>query len=356
MRRVLLLTSHRPDTTVSYYLDWAEAFCEHPSLDVDVLDTQTSRRRLALELFKRRRRTYDLIVFPYGFYPRNTDTWRRALFQTLADKAAKKVFFLENEYRLLNKKLAYATVLDADYVTTQLPKDVADRIYAPFLDPARIVALPHALNPKAAAGVNHEKARPIDLTFRGDVYPAYLGHQERQLLASFFEQNAERWGLTIETNLGRGQRLERSGWLNCLAQAAGVLHHESGSDYLETNDVRRAAANALEDGGASLEEIQAKVFADCADPISGRCISSRHFDAIATRTCQIMFRGRYNDLLVADEHYLALEKDFSNADDVIARFKDPAHRDAIVHRAYEHALSAHTHRHRIDHLLQRVGL
>ena len=55
-----------------------------------------------------------------------------------------------------------------------------------------------------------------------------------------------------------------------------------------------------------------------------KAISSRHFDAIAAKTCQIMQRGRFNYILDADKHYIAIEADFSNVEDAESRFKGAA--------------------------------
>ena len=85
-------------------------------------------------------------------------------------------------------------------------------------------------------------------------------------------------------------------------------------------------------------------------------MSSRHFDAIGTETCQILFPGRYNDLLVADEHYLRLETDFSNIDDVLGRFRDESYRVQMARQTREWALEHHTHRHRVRALLDAVGV
>ena len=65
-------------------------------------------------------------------------------------------------------------------------------------------------------------------------------------------------------------------------------------------------------------------------PVYGKCISSRHFDAIGTKTCRIMLYGRFNDILVANRHYLALTDDFSDLDEVLRRFSDAPTRQEIV--------------------------
>jgi spore maturation protein CgeB len=54
-------------------------------------------------------------------------------------------------------------------------------------------------------------------------------------------------------------------------------------------------------------------------------------------------------------HYLALKSDFSNVADVMAEFRDPERRQAITTAAYDLAMAAHTHRHRIAMIRDRVS-
>jgi len=124
-------------------------------------------------------------------------------------------------------------------------------------------------------------------------------------------------------------------WLRSVARHAlkrGPLRHES-----------------MVNEQLDVEDILDRFFAARARPSSyGKCISSRHFDAAGTKTCQIMFRGRFNDIFRADEHYLALEPDFSNIEDVLAAFRDPVRRRTVVDAAYDLVLSQHTYQHRIQ--------
>ena len=82
----------------------------------------------------------------------------------------------------------------------------------------------------------------------------------------------------------------------------------------------------------------------------GKCVSSRHFDAAGTKTCQIMFRGRFNDIFNANEHYLALEPDFSNIDDVLATFRDPVRRQRVTDAAYDLVRTKHTYGQRMQQI------
>ena len=137
-----------------------------------------------------------------------------------------------------------------------------------------------------------------------------------------------------------------------------MLHHESGTDFLDTSDGLREQVNAylLDKPGASFEEVQEKFFRGRAPGLSGRALAPRHLEAIAARACQLMFPGRYNDVIEADRHYLVLQRDFSNVEEVLRRFRDDAELEALTGRAYEHVRAAHTLRHRVEALLRATGL
>ena len=104
---------------------------------------------------------------------------------------------------------------------------------------------------------------------------------------------------------------------------------------------------ALDDPGIDFAEIKAHFFSDrprC--PVYSKAISSRHFDAAGTGTCQILVRGRYNDILKAGEHYIPLDPDMSDAHEAIERFADPAERRRIADSSYALVHDEHTYHHR----------
>ncbi|MBT8506740.1 hypothetical protein B1F79_04690 [Coxiella-like endosymbiont of Rhipicephalus sanguineus] len=45
-------------------------------------------------------------------------------------------------------------------------------------------------------------------------------------------------------------------------------------------------------------------------------ISPRHFEAVATKTLQILYEGEYSNILKPWVHYVPLKKDYSNFDEV----------------------------------------
>ncbi|RYF28156.1 MAG: hypothetical protein EOO23_07590, partial [Comamonadaceae bacterium] len=57
-------------------------------------------------------------------------------------------------------------------------------------------------------------------------------------------------------------------------------------------------------------------------------------------TPMVLFRGSYSNALQPDEHYIALEKDFSNLDEVLARLADLLALEAMTQRAFDHLVGS----------------
>ncbi len=81
-------------------------------------------------------------------------------------------------------------------------------------------------------------------------------------------------------------------------------------------------------------------------PAHSKAISSRNFVAIGIKTCQIMFPGRFNNILKPGEHYISLNPDFSNLVDVLEKLRDKEIWSNIVEQAYQLVMDSHTYPHR----------
>ena len=112
--------------------------------------------------------------------------------------------------------------------------------------------------------------------------------------------------------------------------------------------------NLSENRAATFDEIYDKFYRGLPRGVSGKCISSRHFEPIGTKTCQLLLEGNYNGILKPDEHYIAIKRDFTNIDDAIERFRDTGYRTRIADRAYDFVMAEHTYRHRVEKLLRVV--
>ena len=333
---------------LSYVHDWQQAFCQEP-----LLECTTCNLNNFFEFRKclQRIRDYDLIVILHSAAGDNMKFLRTAT-TALQSRRGKLLVFFGNEYNLMLEKIGFAKEVGAEFIASQLPLVAAEWLYADC-DASHVLLAPPALNPELYR--SNSRPRPIDIGFRGDAYRFTLGDVERSNLINFFRKYSEQWGLFADIKFVRYHRTQ---WVTFLNQCKGIIGAESGTYYLEKDDRTQLAVEQYvqQNPNAGFEDIYTRFFKGYPNPVSGKAISSRHFEPIGTNTCQILLEGSYNGILRADEHYISIKKDFSNLDDVLMRFMDPGYRDRMVRQTYEYVLNQHTYKHRVGSLLEAMYL
>jgi hypothetical protein len=213
--------------------------------------------------------------------------------------------------------------------------------------------MPHALNPKSYYPVEGE-GRTADAGFVGDMYWPFVGDRERTDLIEWFEANGAAAGLRCDI---RRQRLTREEWNLFLNRCRAVVGAESGTYYLNERGKlldRARAYNLRENRAAGFEEVFDRFYRGVPREVSGKSISSRHFEPIGTKTCQVLLEGEYNGVLRPDIDYIAVKKDLSNIEEAVARLRDAEYCRRMAEAAYEYVLSEHTYAHRVGRLLDLV--
>jgi Glycosyl transferases group 1 len=314
----------------------------------------------------------------------------------LADRPVPLISFVGNEVNLpgasISGKRRVLSKIRPQWIATQLLQEAGQFLFGDLAS-LGIVSLPHALNVQVFRPMSRYNKRPIDIGTRVARYVPHLGDNDRNRIADRFIEVGRRRNFTIDIS---NRRLDRAGWARFLNDCAGTISSEAGSWFLERNDttvnairkylreratgveiasdsvlsrmgyrlpnwLRQVAKRAFLYAGVRFEQqayaqpnayddIHRRFFSGPRPAIYGKCISSRHFDAVGTKTCQIMFRGRFNDILRADVHYLALDPDFGNLDEVLRRFSDERERTAVTDVAHAHVLASHTYPHRMQQL------
>lgn len=334
---------------LSYVTDWRDAFLASPRLDVEVCNVNNLIHygRCLVRI-----RDYDLIVVSHAAAGEDMTLLDRAR-RLLQRRHGKLIMFIGNEYDLLDEKIAFARDSDADYVCSQIPNESARELYS-AVEGAEILSIPHALNPV----VYHEIpgiSRRTDIGFIGDIYWPFVGDRERTELIEWFEHNGADHGLACDI---RKIRVSPDDWNLFLNGCHTIIGAESGTYYLNE---RGALLNRARDynlninRSAAFDDVFQRFYADAPRVLSGKSISSRHFEPIGTKTCQILMEGHYNGILQPDRHYIPVRKDLSNIEEAIRKFKDQGLRETIVRETYEYVMDQHTYAHRVQSLLDRIS-
>jgi hypothetical protein len=353
-RRILLLYAISPDnSTFSYQRQWPRHFEACPAFEctsIDVADRAWQQRLRAGWLAH----SYggDVIIVLHSVFS-NANLAPEWLTDALGARPQPKVYFIGNEYKLMPEKMAFCDRLRLSLLISQSQSPAVHAMYRERLGCA-VTGIPNTgLDTAMFSPTQPIDERPIDIGYRADDAPKYLGHRERREIAEFFQARADHYGLRVDLSLRPQDRFDESGWARFLNQCKGQLGTEAGGDFFTLDDGPRNRVLAYESAhpGATFEEVFEQCLRDDHTAVPLRIMSGRHVEAAGTGTVQILFEGDYDGFLQPDEHYIPLRKDFSNADEAVAKFGDRGNRARIAANALQLAREHFTY----DRLLTRVS-
>jgi hypothetical protein len=359
-RVLLLFTASTDNSTFSYQQAWPRQFARHPRFDVTGVNLadRRVRARLGAALTIRRWRG-DAIVLLHSVFS-NQQFLVGRLLEAVAARPEPKAYFIGNEYKAMPEKMAFCETLGISLLVSQASSCDVHTLYRNRLGCA-VEGIPNTgLDPEIFRPCTEPDGRPIDLGYRSDSAPRYLGHTERQDIADYFVARADSLGLRVDISLDSSRRFDETGWADFLNRCKGQLGTEAGGDFFELTDDTRNAVNEFErhNPAAPFEAVYERFFRDYGRAVPIRIISGRNVEAAGTRTAQVLFEGRYDGYFKPDVHYIPLKKDFSNLDDVLRKFRDVPFRRAIADRAFEVAATELTYPRLIDRFaeaLERVA-
>lgn len=144
-------------------------------------------------------------------------------------------------------------------------------------------------------------------------------------------------GIKNDIAMDEASRIYGTAWFDFIENCQTMLGTESGSNAFDFDGslARKFAEMTVSKRGKtpSYEEF-APIIGDRESAISMGQVSPRVFECAALRTPMILFRGNYSGVLEADRHYISLEKDFSNIDDVLIRARDLDQLGAMAERTF----------------------
>ena len=397
MRTLVLYSSYVGTSRAGYYNDWLEVFQGCPHFDVTARNIVPSYLKVSnpskyrnpegIKL-RRKRAPYQLLYQAYSFFytpllkflMKSGAMWDLSeisnydlivlLHSTNADsilplvllqsyfksRKGRLLIFVGNEYCLMPEKIRFINEVAADYVASQLPEDAARWLYGDCYN-SKLLLVPHALNDKVYRPYQEHHLRPIDIGFIGDRYSFAIGDVERSELAEYFARNSLTQELTMDIRIGQKLRIPRNEYVEFLNSTRGTIGAESGTYYLEKTDKTQKEVEAFlsRHPKATFSEVYERFFKRYANPVNGKAISSRHFEAIGTKTCQILLEGSYNGILKPNTHYISIKKDYSNFDEVLERFKDENSTRRMVEDTYEYVLANHTYERRVLDVWKEVS-
>jgi len=290
---------------------------------------------------------FDVIIIHYSIYTLG-DTYLNAKWRAaIRDSGARKVLFIQDEYRQVNAFIERMKELSIDVLYTCYPPGEIDKVYTEQALPGvtKISTLTGYVPAYLACRPqDFDSPRPIDVGYRGRQPPLWLGHlgQEKRWITERFLECAPAYGLKCDISSREADRIYGNAWQRFLRSCACVLGTESGASVVDfTGDIeRKVQAHLARRPGASFEEVRDRFFKDEEDKIRMNQISPRVFESIACGACLVLFEGEYSGILAPWVHFIPLKKDFSNIEEVAAKIKDRDFTRAMARKAHEDVIGS----------------
>lgn len=261
-----------------------------------------------------------------------------------------KVMAVQDEYNNTNILKAAIRDLGFDLLLTCVPQDSLEYVYPRSELPRTefmtvftgYVPDEFAAAHKATLPVGE---RPIPLGYRGrDIGALYgrLGYEKYEVGRRMREE-CEKRGIPCDIAMDEESRIYGDKWFEFIGNCRAMLGSESGSNVFDFDGAIKARYDAMtaRRGGVppSYQDF-APIIAKQDSEIEMGQISPRIFECAVMRTPMVLIKGRYSDAITPDLHYIPLERDFSNAGEVLKRLEDIESLSAMADRTFQDVVAS----------------
>lgn len=338
-----------PYESLSYVNDWKDTFDNlknHNVISINVTNQKQTHSFLRKEI-----KNFDLIVLLHSVLGDNIKLIE-PFTNYFLNRKGKLLSFVGNEYSLIREKKEFLKHVDVDFIASQLPKKASNFLYDDI--EAKLILAPHALN--HTFYIPNKKNKIFDISFVGARYPLFIGDQERNSFIEYFLN--QKLNLNNNISFGRNKNVPRKVWSEILQKSRATIGAEAGTYFLDKKGelLEKAKQYCIDYPNTSVQELYEDIFKNYPESfINGKAISSRHFEPIGTKTCQILLEGYYNGILKENEHYISVKKDYTNLEEAFEMYSDQKKRHEITESAYEYVLENHTYDIRVNTILNQIN-
>jgi hypothetical protein len=331
-------------TFVQTTLDYLKAFKRFSGFDVEYVHV-THQASIGFDFDR-----YDIVFHSYCsrlcFDGYVSDSYR----ERLRKFSGIKVLAVQDEYDHTDILKAAIKDLKFDIVLTCVPQDSLEYVYprAEFPDVEFITVFTGYVPDDFASALPPAKPlaeRSVFIGYRGrDIGGRYgrLGFDKFEI-GRRVKELCDARGIETDIAMDEASRIYGTAWFDFVGNCRAMLGSESGSNVFDFDGQIGARFKEMTAANGGVSPSYADflpIVADRDGEIEMGQISPRVFECAMMRTPMVLFKGRYSDAVVHDEHYITLEKDFSNFDDVLARLHDLPGLESMTERAFDHLVGA----------------
>jgi hypothetical protein len=180
--------------------------------------------------------------------------------------------------------------------------------------------------------------RRTDLVYRARHLPYWYGShgQLKHRVGEVAAELAPAHGLSSDISTRAPETVLGDAWLDFLGSGRATVGAESGVSVLDRRgEIQQRMQQLLRDDPGLTFEEASKQMPSGWDDYRFFAVSPRHFEAVATKTAQILVEGSYSGALEAGRHFIPVRRDLSDMDEALEQARDLARLEELTERAYE---------------------
>jgi hypothetical protein len=342
---ILLIYNHPLSDNAPTIMEHVNSFEKYSKYKIRSINTELGFPK-GLDKIK-----FPVIVLHYSVYHWwpivDKETYRSmpSLFWEYLQKSneALKIAFFQDEMDNCQKRFILINKLEIDIVFSLLKSCYFDEVYKNNTNVNKVFAtltgyVCESLIKKSQILYKPFHKREIDVGYRARPVPFYLGKggQEKTMIGDDFQRFAKDAKLSVNISSTERDRIYGDDWLLFVSNCKFMLGVESGTSIFDINgDVAKRVAKYLASNpSATFLQVSDEVLEPFEGNINYRTISPRIFECAALRVCMVFFKGDYQNIIKSDVHYIGLEKDYSNIEDVLIKMKDEIYVNNIIENAF----------------------
>lgn len=285
---------------------------------------------------------FDVVVIHYSIWILQDYYLPDPVRDAIRSFSGLKVQFLQDEYRRVNDTVDVLLDMGIDVLFTLCSPATCAALYGQLRENnVRLVTTLTGYVPRALSRIRTKPIarRPVHVAYRTRELPFSLGalSQQKVEIGKRFAELAPEYGLTCDISWRLQDRVYGRDWMRFQASAKAALGTGSGSSITDFDGTLepRVERYMAEHPSADFEEVSREILGPYEGNIMMEVISPRVFEAAALRTALVLYPGEYSGVIESERHFIPLERDLSNMDEVAQRLLDDRYLQELVDRTYD---------------------
>ena len=277
------------------------------------------------------------------------------VYNYLLSSISLKIAFFQDEMHNCQRRFKLINELKIEYIYSLLEEKYFQKVYKKNTKVKNIKSyltgyVSDELIDKGNAYYKNFDLRTLDIVCRARKLPLYFGkgaQEKSEIMETFIKIiKDKKLNFKIDMSSSENSRIYGDHWFNFLSDAKFMIGAMGGTSIF---DISGKVEDIIEEHlrknpNSNFEELYNNILKNYENNINYRQVSPRLFECAASRVCMILYRDSYQGIFVADRNYIALEKDFSNIDQVLNQMKDQQLVNNIIDNTYKDIiLSNHWH-------------